>query len=199
MGKLEGTALNTALPKVILVDANFLVAVVSRHTSVDDKARIDHLLTRVEKAKSKIVIPMPAVAEYLVRADIAGIETLNKLERKSFIALAPFDRVAAFECAQIDRAALGGSPDKKDGTMVPWQKIKIDRQIVAIGKSLGAGLCISADGGVRNNALRIGIASVTIQELELPESAKQGKLALVERPIRKAPSAAPMKAGASGE
>lgn len=69
--------------------------------------------------------------------------------------------------------------DKKDETRAPWQKIKVDRQIVAIGKSLGAALVISGDGSVRNNALRIGMQGMTIQELELPEAAKQQKLALV--------------------
>lgn len=118
--------------KSILVDANFLVAMVDPKLSTDDRARIDHLFETVEKAKGRIVIPMPAAAEYLVGADIAGVETLNRLERKAHILLAPFDRAAAFECAQLDRASIGAG-DKRDGSTAPWQKIKIDRQIVAIG------------------------------------------------------------------
>lgn len=59
--------------------------------------------------------------------------------------MAPFDRAAAFECAQLDRAALGTN-DKKDGLSTSWQKIKIDRQIVATGKAHGASLVISGDG-----------------------------------------------------
>lgn len=176
------------LPKVVVVDANFLVALVSPKTTSDDKARIAFLLEQMEQAKSKLVIPMPALAEYLVGADLAGIETFNKLERKSSILVAPLDRAAAFECAQLDRAALG-SGDKKDETIAPWQKIKIDRQIVAIGKVHGAGMIISGDGGVRNNALRVGIRATRIDELELPESAKQIKLELVQAPLRKPRSA----------
>lgn len=118
---------------------------------------------------------MPAVAEYLVGADIAALETFNKLERKAFVVVAPFDRAAAFECAQLDRAAIGGG-DKKDGAKAPWQKIKIDRQIVATGKAHGATLIVSGDEGVRNNALRVGMVAKTISELELPIGARQGKL-----------------------
>ena len=141
----------------------------------DDKARIEHFFESAEKAKAKIVIPMPAVAEYLVGADIAAVETFNRLEKKAFVWIAPFDRAAAFECAQLDRAAIGGG-DKKDGAQAPWQKIKIDRQIVATGKACGATLIISADEGVRNNALRVGMIAKTIQELELPIGARQTRL-----------------------
>lgn len=168
----------TEFPKCILVDANFLVAWVNPKTTPDDKARLEYFFARAEAAKSKIIIPMPAVAEYLVGADTAALETFNKLERKTYIAVVPFDRVSAFECALMDRAALG-SGDKKDGSTEPWQKIKIDRQIVATGRAHGATLVVSGDEGVRQNALRVGIAGKAISELELPDEAKQKKLELV--------------------
>jgi hypothetical protein len=169
---------NQGFPKCLLIDANFLVAYVHPETSDDDKARIAHLFSLAEKSKSRIIIPMPAAAEYLVGADMAAVESFNRLERKSFVFVAPFDRASAFECALLDRAAIGGG-DKKDGSISPWQKVKIDRQIVAIGKANGATLLISGDEGVRNNALRVGMAAKKIQDLELPESAKQAKLELV--------------------
>ncbi|WP_146120321.1 hypothetical protein [Paraburkholderia sp. BL21I4N1] len=165
-------------PKCVLVDANFLVMLASDKVSDDDKARIDNFLSNAEKSKARIVIPMPAVAEYLVGADTAAIESFNKLERKTYIFVAPFDRAAAFECALLDRAALGGG-NKKDEVVEPWQKIKIDRQIIAIGKAQGVTLVISSDDGVRKNALRVGISATTVSELELPASAKQARLNLV--------------------
>lgn len=161
-----------------MVDANFLVAFINPKTSADDKARIEFLIRSIEKSKGRMIIPMPAMAEYLVKADMAGIETIERLERKSCIYVAPFDRMAAFECALMDRAALGGG-DKRDGSTDPWQKIKIDRQIVAIGKSLGATLIVSQDESVCKNSLRVGISSCKIQDLPLPENAKQHKLELV--------------------
>ena len=66
------------LPKVVLVDANFIVAYVSPKTTEDDRARIDNFIERAEKSKSKIVFPMPAIAEFLVRADLAGVDFLNR-------------------------------------------------------------------------------------------------------------------------
>lgn len=164
--------------KCILVDANFLVACIDPGTAEDDKARIEYLFLLAEKAKSRIIIPMPAAAEYLVGADTAGIESFNRLERKATVFVAPFDRASAFECALLDRAAIGGG-NKRDGDSAPWQKVKVDRQIVAIGKACGATLVISRDVGVRANALRVGMAAKSIEELELPESAKQAKLQLV--------------------
>lgn len=174
LGKHPGYPLKN-LPKVIVVDANFIVAYCSSTTPPDDRARIEHFIERVEKAKAKVIFPMVCVAEFLVGADLAGIEFLNTLDKKACIQMADFNRAAAYELAQIDRAAIGAG-DKKDESEANWQKIKIDRQLVATGKSLGAQLVISNDKGVRNNALRINMASMRIQELELPESARQMQL-----------------------
>lgn len=159
-------------PKVIVVDANFIVAYCSTTTPSEDRARIEYFIERAEKAKSKIVFPMVCVAEFLVGAELAGIEFLNTLERKTYIQMADFNKAAAYELAQIDRAAIGAG-NKKDESEENWQKIKTDRQLVATGKSLGAQLVISNDKGVRNNALRINMQAMRIQELDLPESAKQ--------------------------
>lgn len=100
------------------------------------------------------------------------MEFLNTLDRKACILMADFNRAAAFELAQLDRAALGAG-DKKDELEEPWQKIKTDRQIVAIGKANGAALIISNDKSVRNNALRVNMVGMKIQDLELPDSARQ--------------------------
>jgi hypothetical protein len=132
----------------------------------------------VEKAKSKVVFPMVAIAEFLVGAELAGVKFLNTLDRKACIHMSDFNRAAAFELAQLDRAALG-SRDKKDESEEPWQKIKTDRQIVAIGKALSAELVISNDKNVRNNALRVNIVGMKLQDLELPEAARQ--LTLVDQ------------------
>jgi hypothetical protein len=169
---------NTEFPKRILVDTNFVIAVLTRKgVSKDDLSRIDHFLKRVEKAKSKIIIPMPVVAEFLVRADVAGVEILKQFSKNSYIQLAPFDLAAAYDCALLDSAAIGRG-DKKDGATDSWQKIKIDRQIVAIGKANGANLLISVDQGIRNNASRVNIEAKSIDQLEFPDLARQQELPL---------------------
>lgn len=164
-----------SLPKRILVDANFLVALVSKQTSEEGLLRISHFIAEIERQRCTLVVPMPALAEYLVGADVAGLESLNVFERKTHVLLSSFDRTAAYECANLDSAALGRG-DKKDGADAAWQKIKVDRQIVAIGKANGAQLVISQDKGVRTTALRVGMQCISIEELPLPPGAAQQKL-----------------------
>ena len=168
----------------ILLDCNFLVAWTSKKTSKDDRLKMDHLLDSAGKNKQKLVIPTPVIAEYLVKADAAGLEWLDTLEKKASIIVVPFDRIAAFECAQIDRAALGAG-DKKDGVDASWQKIKIDRQIVAIGKAVGCKTLITSDLDLKKAALRSGISVLSIQDLEFPHSAMQGNLDLKKPKQRK--------------
>lgn len=163
--------------KLIVVDCNFLVALSAKNTGRDDRARLDHFLDAVSKGKKKLIIPTPVIAEYLVRADAAGLEWLDTLEKRSGIEVVPFDRIAAFETAQMDRAALGAG-DKRDGSHEPWQKIKIDRQIVGVAKAVGARACITSDAGLKQTALRAGVQVFSIDDLELPLSARQGLLPL---------------------
>jgi predicted nucleic acid-binding protein len=165
------------LPKVIAVDANFLIALDHPKTPADDAARIKDFLERVDRNRAQIVVPMPAFAEYLVRADAATSLAMQTFEKKAFVRLAPFDRVAAVECANIDRTALKSS-DKKNGVKDAWQKVKIDRQIIAIAKANGAKMMISGDAGLRTHAGRNGIDSLRIQDIPLPEAAKQRALPL---------------------
>lgn len=165
------------LPAIVAVDANFLVLVLAPRRKTDEEHKAWHLLERLEKARGKLFIPMPALAEYLVRAEAASLPLLEHLEKKVFVEPADFDRAAAFECAQMDAAALGRG-DKKDGARESWQKVKIDRQIVAIAKARGAGLIVTTDSNVRNNASRIGMSAMSPSELSFPPDLVQGRLPL---------------------
>lgn len=162
-------------PARVLIDANFLVALLSPKEDDEAGMRARYLVKRVAQRKGTLIVPTPVIAEYLVRADEAGIGSLNTFERQAHIDMAVFDRAAAFECAMLDRAAiLGPQGDKKDGSDEPWQKIKVDRQVVAIGKVRGALLVVSQDKGVRTAALRSGMQACTIQELPLdPDDAQK--------------------------
>lgn len=169
------------VPARVLVDANFLVALLRPSETDESSMRARYLVKRIALRKGTLIIPTPVVAEYLVGADEAGITSLNAFERQAHIMLATFDRAAAFECAMLDRAAiLGPQKDKKDGSDEPWQKIKVDRQLVAIGKVHGALLAISQDKGVRTAALRSGMQACSIQELPMDPDDAQTKLPLQE-------------------
>jgi hypothetical protein len=169
--------MSNPLPRCIAIDANFLVAWGHAKTSSDDAARIASFLAQVDKEKVTLIVPMPAFAEYLVRADAGTLLAMQAFEKKAFVRLAPFDRAAAFECAKLDRAALNAG-DKKDGVKDSWQKVKIDRQIIAIADANGAKLIISGDSSLRAHAARSGIQAMQIKDIPLPEAAKQRVLPL---------------------
>ncbi|QOF77617.1 PIN domain-containing protein [Variovorax sp. 38R] len=164
----------SSLPRCIVVDSNFIISyITTKDTTSDDRARIDHFISEVDKLKVKIIFPMISISEFLVKADRASVAFLDELQRKSTVFVADFDRGAAHELAKMERDALAGPGGKRAGSEEPYQKIKVDRQIVAIGLAHGAKMIVSRDEGVRTQAIRLGLAAKRIQDLELPESEKQ--------------------------
>lgn len=162
-----------SLPRVIVVDSNFIISYITeKNTSADDRARMNYFIEEVEKSKSKIIFPMIAISEFLVYAENAGLAVLDELEKKSCILVANFDRSAAQELARMERNAMdaGGKRAKSEE---PYQKIKVDRQIVATGLAHGAKMIISGDKAVCNEAKRHGLHAARIEDLELPQSARQ--------------------------
>ncbi len=169
----------------ILVDANFLVALLSPEDGSEATMKARYLVKRLAQQKGTLIVPTPVIAEYLVGADEAGITSLNVFERQAHVVLAVFDRAAAFECSMLDRAAiLSPKGDKKDGSDEPWQKIKVDRQVVAIGKVHGAQLAISRDKGLRTAALRSGMQACAMEDLPFDPDDAQKKLQLPEPKAR---------------
>ncbi|MDO8264459.1 MAG: PIN domain-containing protein [Gallionella sp.] len=161
------------LPRVIVVDSNFIISYITKKdTTADDRAKMAHFIEEIDKSKSKVIFPMIAVSEFLVRADRAGIAFLEELEKKACVMVADFDRGAAHELAKMERDALDAG-DKRAGSEEPYQKIKVDRQIIAIGMAHGAKMVISRDDGVLSQATRLGLVAKRIQDLDLPESARQ--------------------------
>jgi predicted nucleic acid-binding protein len=158
--------------RVITLDANFLINHVSNDQSDDNKHRADHLLNSPD---TKFIIPMPTFAEFLIRANHDGMAWINALEKKKSVIFAPFDKAAAIECSLLDGAALGRG-DKRDGVDAPYQKIKIDRQIVAIAKAHQTTEIITSDSGIQTAANRVFIKVKTIEDYPLPDN-------VINRPI----------------
>ena len=67
-----------------------------------------------------LVIPTPALAEMLTRADAVGNDWLATLHGKKAIRIAPFDEMAAIECAAL--AARRKEPESKH-QRVPKQSL----------------------------------------------------------------------------
>ena len=131
------------------------------------RKRIDFLVQRLERQRTKIVIPTPALSEILVRSGQAGPEYLSHICSTAVFRIVPFDVRAAVEVAAMTRDAISGG-DKRSGGAGTWAKIKYDRQIVAIAKVEGAATIYSDDRNVYNFGTAAGLTVLRIADLPLP-------------------------------
>jgi predicted nucleic acid-binding protein len=129
--------------------------------------RIAFLLKQLEKSRTKIIVPTPALSEILVHADRAGPDYLNRMKQSSAFEIKPFDDRAAVEVALMTREAIK-SGDKRSGTKETWAKVKFDRQIVAIAKVNGVSIIYSDDEDVQHFAKRADMMAIAIPQLPLP-------------------------------
>jgi hypothetical protein len=83
--------------------------------------------------------------------------------------LRPFDERAAIELAAMELADRGKG-GKKAGSDAPYQKVKFDRQIVAVAKVNDAHTIYSDDDDVRKFATKAGMKVVSTWELVIPPS-----------------------------
>lgn len=156
----------------VAFDATVLVDFFNRKLTGDRRAKLDELVATLEKSKTKIVIPTPALTEVLIRAGKAREEIHNALTRKSAFEIAPFDVKAAMECSLLLEEAWSGVEKRA----ITKTKFKFDWQILAIAATRRVTTIYSDDGDMAKAAVRAGIRVVRIDDLALPASAKQGKL-----------------------
>ena len=167
---------------MVSVDAGFLGLLISPNAKPpnDPKTgqpperipeRLEKLLADLDTAKERIVIPTPALAEFLVLAGDDGPAYLSELSNQIAFTIRAFDQMAAVELAAMElHARKQGSKRFPASETAPWQKIKFDRQIVAIAKLHGSHTIYSDDGDVKNIAEELGIKVVSCWELDLPTS-----------------------------
>jgi predicted nucleic acid-binding protein len=131
--------------------------------------RIALLLDQLSKDGERIIIPTPVLAEVLVLVGAAGPEYVLLLDRSARFEIAAFDEKAAIENAvTVSRAIATG--DKRSGLdKTPWQKIKIDRQIVAIAKVRGAKMIYSTDSDIATLARQSDIAVRHLADIAVPD------------------------------
>ncbi len=139
------------------------------------RGRFAFLEAEAQRQSETIVIPSPALAEVLVTLGEAGPAMLDRITRSARFKIAEFDTRAAVEVAAMTRDAIR-TGDKKDGSSSPWQKVKIDRQIIAIARVQGVQRIYSDDGGVAAFAERVGIPVVKTWTMPLPPQDSQTNL-----------------------
>lgn len=137
------------------------------------KERVAHLVKELEKAKTRIIIPTPALSEILVRAGAAASEEIvEQVTKLAVFKVAPFDTLAAIELAAMAREDLVKPKAKRDAAAT-YAKLKFDRQIVAIAKVNQATVMYSDDGDLRAFATRVGMKAIGLAALPLPPSKHQ--------------------------
>jgi predicted nucleic acid-binding protein len=156
----------------VAFDATVLVDFFNRKITGDRRAKLDDLVATLEKSRTKIVVPTPALTEVLIRAGKARQEIHNTLMGKSAFEIAPFDVKAAMECSLLLEDAWSAAEKRA----ITKTKFKFDWQIVAIAVTRQADTIYSDDSDISKAAARANIRVVQIDDLQLPPSAKQAKL-----------------------
>jgi hypothetical protein len=131
------------------------------------KDRIDQLVSELEAKHEKILIPTPALTELLVLAGQDYVKYVNEINGRSCFKVIDFDQRAAIQAALMMSSAAA-SGDKRSGTGAEYQKVKFDRQIVAIGRVNNVKIIYSDDRHIRQYAEECGISVVRVEELRLP-------------------------------
>ena len=131
------------------------------------EARIRHFLAGLDPTDT-LVIATPVLAEALVRADEGGPGLLAALGGLARAKVRPFGERAAIETAAMTREAVALG-DKKGGSPDSWQKVKVDRQIVAVARVEGAAKIYADDKGLVTFAKRLGMDVFSTWNLPVPE------------------------------
>ena len=161
---------------MVLFDASVLIDLFNPRLKGDRRAQLDHLVETLQKKRTTILIPTPALSEFMARAGRARDEYFRKLNTSSNFRFAPFGAKAAMECAlMIEEALTNGD---KRANAKSWAKAKFDWQIVAIAKSENATIIYSDDGDIARIGKRTNIAAIKTDDLPLSASARQGRLDL---------------------
>ena len=129
--------------------------------------RIDHLVQTMSQRHDKVVIPAPALAEFMFLAADRRIEYLTLIRRKAVFEIAGFNDSEAVELVEY---SLRISPTKKLKARSPetWAKLNYDRQIIAIAATHRVEAIYSMDNGVHILAGLVGIKSYGLLDLPLP-------------------------------
>lgn len=135
------------------------------------KERIEQLVEDLDSQRERIIIPAPALSEFLVLAGTDGPQFLTEIALQANFYVQPFDQLAAVELAGMELLARGKGHKRTPLPIITaWQKVKFDRQIIAIAKLHKVHTIYSDDGDVRELAEDVGIKGVAIWELPLPAS-----------------------------
>lgn len=100
----------------------------------------------LDKTGESLMLPAPALSEYLMGVDEANQDATSAAIMRQF-EVAPFDIPAAARAAKLWRARYAGQ--RFPGSAQDKAKSKFDLQIVAIATARGVGRLCTTDAGVQ--------------------------------------------------
>lgn len=162
----------------VLIDTNVLIHLLDPRPAGDQKVRCGGLLRDIERSRGQLLIPAQVIAEYMVHAGLAGEQILESLCKSRFVQVLAYDHKAAIETAAMHRAATaakGGHKRWPLGRETAWQKVNVDRQIVALARVHAASI-VAEDGDIHRIAAVSGVRCIKIKDLPVPASARQLQL-----------------------
>ncbi len=140
------------------------------------KERAVAAVEKLDRAGQKVILPAPAVAELLTAIGPGATKYLTIIKDLGVLEVGSFDQRCAIELATLNNNEFS-SGDRKSGAE-PYQKRKVDRQIIAICKVNNVSELYTDDAGLAKSARLCGIKPVRTAELEIPQSALQTEMSL---------------------
>jgi len=137
----------------------------------DIGVRIKSLVSAHEDSGNTIVIPTPVLTETLISLDSDPAILLDKLSKLSVFNTYPFDKRAALMLAKLSNAEISKTQRKKG--IVPYQKLKFDRQIVSIALVADAEILYTDDRSQTIFAESVGLKVVHSWDIDIADEYRQ--------------------------
>jgi len=169
---------------ICLFDAGFL------HILFDEKARvprdpkgkpiidraqdrIDFLVQTIgERRDNKIILPTPALTEFMLLAEDRYADYLTIIRRRSIFEISGFDDPESVELVEHWRKFGDHRKKLRMGTPETWAKMKYDRQIAAIAVTRRVDRIYSTDSDLKKYADELQIKYVGLTNLPLPPTSQ---------------------------
>jgi predicted nucleic acid-binding protein len=132
------------------------------------KDRVRFLVETLRDNRETVIIPAPVLSEFLVFAGKDAPSYPLKIRESSVLRIEPFDERAAVELADMEITARSRGEKRGSASGSQWQKVKFDRQIVAIAKVHGASAIYSDDPDIAAHGKDSGVSVLGSADLPLP-------------------------------
>jgi predicted nucleic acid-binding protein len=129
--------------------------------------RVDFLVQTISERKDKIILPSPALTEFMLLSVDRYRDYLAIIRRKAVFEIAGYDEPEAIELVEHWQQ-FGDGNKLKRGAAETYAKLKYDRQIAAIAKTRRVECIYSTDSDLEKYADQLNIKFCNLIHLPLP-------------------------------